>query len=120
MSKLASLTDEGTGLFVREGTRAKAVVEDGQVVVDMVVEEPSYVSLTPEVEIDADGAKVFVRVVDRNAFGTGAEAVVETAYSREAPPALSAQLSHVGTKGRSWTTRVTRPGPATLPLFKPS
>jgi len=66
VSRLAALTEPDTGLFHRDGTTAKAVVENGRVVVDMVVAEQSFVALTPEVEIDADRARLFLRVSDRN------------------------------------------------------
>ena len=105
-AKLAKLTEEETGLFVRSGTRAKASVENGCVAVDMVVEEPRYVSLTPEVEINADSARLFLRVVDRNVLGTGAEAQVEAAYSKQGAPEFTTQVTQRSDGGRSWMARL--------------
>jgi len=105
-AKLAKLTEEESGLFVRSGTRAKASVENGCVAVDMVVEEPRYVSLTPEVEINADSARLFLRVVDRNVLGTGAEAQVEAAYSKQGAPEFTTQVTQRSDGGRSWMARL--------------
>ncbi|KAH8051193.1 hypothetical protein JL722_10892 [Aureococcus anophagefferens] len=105
-AKLAKLTEEETGLFVRSGTRAKASVENSCVAVDMVVEEPRYVSLTPEVEINADSARLFLRVVDRNVLGMGAEAQVEAAYSKQGAPEFTTQVTQRSDGGRSWMARL--------------
>ena len=83
VSRLARLTDEADGgfLFNREGTKATATVEGGEVVLDMVVDEPRYVSLTPEVEINADSARLFLRVVDKNVLGTGGKRVIQRLFN---------------------------------------
>ena len=117
VSRLARLTDEADGgLFNREGTKATATVEGGEVVLDMVVDEPRYVSLTPEVEINADSARLFLRVADKNVLGTGAEAFVETAYSKSAEPEFSAQVRHTGYSKRSWVARLKPLGSRALSL----
>ncbi|KAH8048031.1 hypothetical protein JL721_12038 [Aureococcus anophagefferens] len=72
----------------------------------MVVEEPRYVSLTPEVEINADSARLFLRVVDRSVLGMGAEAQVEAAYSKQGAPEFTTQVTQRSDGGRSWMARL--------------
>ncbi|KAH8047292.1 hypothetical protein JL720_16143 [Aureococcus anophagefferens] len=96
-------TNSSKGVRTRAAT---ASVENGCVAVDMVVEEPRYVSLTPEVEINADSARLFLRVVDRNVLGMGAEAQVEAAYSKQGAPEFTTQVTQRSDGGRSWMARL--------------
>ena len=49
---------------------------------DLTVAEPSYRTITPEFDVDADRARAFLRVQDRNLLGTGCEGEVEASCTR--------------------------------------
>jgi len=81
-TRLAALIREDGGLFKPDATRARASVEDGVVALDLTVAEPSYRTITPEFDVDADRARAFLRVQDRNLLGTGCEGEVEASCTR--------------------------------------
>jgi hypothetical protein len=81
-TRLAALIREDGGLFRAEATRARASVEHGVVALDLTVAEPSYRTITPELDVDADRARAFLRVQDRNLMGTGCEGEVEASCTR--------------------------------------
>lgn len=88
--------------FRAEATKARASVENGVVALDLTVAEPSYRTVTPELDVDADGARVFVKLQDRNILGLGVEAEVETSCARHEAPELCASLR--GERG--WAVRL--------------
>ena len=81
-TRLAALIREDGGLFKPDATRARASVEDGVVALDLTVAEPSYRTITPELDVDADRARAFLRVQDRNLLGLGCEGEVEASCTR--------------------------------------
>jgi hypothetical protein len=88
--------------FRAEATKARASVENGVVALDLTVAEPSYHMVTPELDVDADGARVFVKLQDRNVLGLGVEAEVETSCARHEAPELYTSLR--GERG--WAVRL--------------
>ena len=105
-TRLAALIREDGGLFKPDATRARASVEDGVVALDLTVAEPPYRTITPELDVDADRARAFLRVQDRNLLGTGCEGEVEASCTRKEAPELAASLAHRGLNGRGWSARV--------------
>lgn len=101
-TRLAALVREDGGLFRAEATKARASVENGVVALDLTVAEPSYHTVTPELDVDADGARVFVKLQDRNVLGLGVEAEVETSCARHEAPELCTSLR--GERG--WAVRL--------------
>jgi len=112
-TKLAALTDpQQGGLFLRDGTRAKATVENHRVVVDVVAAEPAFASLAPEVEVDADRVKVALKAEHRNVLGLGYVADVDVKYSRlDEAPTLACSLASRPPGGRAWAWRLRPFGP---------
>ena len=106
-TRLAALIREDGGLFRAEATRARASVEDGVVALDLTVAEPSYRTITPELDVDADRARAFLRVQDRNLLGTGCEGEVEGfVYTEGGARACGLITTHRGLNGRGWSARV--------------
>ena len=63
-------------------------------------------TITPELDVDADRARAFLRVQDRNLMGTGCEGEVEASCTRKEAPELAASLAHRGLNGRGWSARL--------------